>query len=70
MKDPAELFDIDIRYRLVAILLISIIYVGMKSTGRDARAYTHARMHAEFVGKRLNWSDYPLIHKEIATSIS
>jgi len=33
-------------------------------------AHTHARMHAESTGKQLNWSDYPLVHKEIATSIS
>lgn len=61
MKDPAKLLDIDIQYRL--ILSISIVY-------RHQAGCMHARMHAESVGKRLNWSDYPLVHKEIATSIS
>lgn len=47
------------------ILLISIVYGhGIYPDG------TRARTHAESVGKRLNWSDYPLVHKEIATSIS
>lgn len=38
-------------------------------TGR-VRARTHSGTHAESMGKRLNWRDYPLVHKEIATSIS
>lgn len=49
-------------------LLISIARHEIYPDGMHARM--HERTHAESMGKRLNWSDYPLVHKEIATSIS
>jgi hypothetical protein len=65
IKSPAKNYSAPIAYR--------VIDIGRRPrklpwTGR-MHAFTHACMRGS-VGKRLNWSDYPLVHKEIAASIS